>query len=67
MRTGGASISWAAELIETTAIGDRWPSHRPTGHTEETAVGDPEAIEQLRSLLEEPEEDQANEAPNRRT
>ena len=53
-RPGAASISWAAEMIETTAIGDRAASYMPTGQEEETTEGDHEAVEQLRSLLGEP-------------
>lgn len=51
---GTASISWAAEMIETTAIGDCAASYMPTGQEEETTEGDHEAVEQLRSLLGEP-------------
>lgn len=50
---GAASISWAAEIIETTAIGDSVASHMPTGQEEETTEGDQEAVERLRALLGE--------------
>ena len=53
-RPGVASISWAAEMIEATAIGDSAASYMPTGQEEETTKGDHEAVEQLRSLLGEP-------------
>ena len=53
-RPGAASISWAAEMIETTAIGDSAASYMPTGQEEETTEGDQEAVKQLRSLLGEP-------------
>ena len=46
-----ASISWAAETIEVTAIGDSAASYMPTGQEEETTEGDHAAVEQLRSLL----------------
>ena len=52
-RPGTASISWAAEMIETTAIGDSAASYMPTGQEEETTEGDHETVERLRSLLEE--------------
>lgn len=52
-KAGITSISWAAEMIETTAIGDSAASYVPTGQEEETTEGDHEAVEQLRSLLGE--------------
>lgn len=52
-RPGAASISWAAEMIETTAIGDSAASYMPTGQEEETTEGDHEAVERLRCLLKE--------------
>ena len=53
MTKGNASITWEAEIVETTTIGSRWVSHAPTGRTKETSEGDPEQIEKLRRLLKD--------------
>ena len=53
-RPGTASISWVAEMLETTAIGDSAASYMHTGQEEETTEGDQEAVDLLRSLVGEP-------------
>ena len=34
-------VSWEAEIVDTTALGESWVSCAPTGHSETYRVSDP--------------------------